>query len=251
MNRGVLSWRRMNPSLSTAHPIYIHGRLKPEWAPCRNGVTCFCLLWIAQMSRTEVIHLNLWRGKCSYIASSCLLSFKQLSEWGEDERVTPHLDSPITCKHLKHQRHLKPVPEARWGFKHSGLKCLWHRIDDHHISNWNTATHLHMETMNWRRSRPNVQQVGGYILRRGCHIDTGFLRVASIWFQWVIPIPLASGPMITWPRFSPRPSSVASATVTLRESSCRRHNMVEWTSLSCFWKTSKRVCGFFCRLRCH
>lgn len=57
-------------------------------------------------------------------------------------------------------------------------------------------------------------------------MDTGFLRVASIWFQWVIPIPLASGPMITWPRFSPRPSSVVSATVTLRESSCKQHNMV-------------------------
>ncbi|KAG7273438.1 hypothetical protein CRUP_023663 [Coryphaenoides rupestris] len=52
-------------------------------------------------------------------------------------------------------------------------------------------------------------------------MDTGFLSVASIWFQWVMPMPLASGPMITWPTFSPRPSSVLSATVTLKDSSCR------------------------------
>lgn len=52
-------------------------------------------------------------------------------------------------------------------------------------------------------------------------MDTGFLSVASIWFQWVMPMPLAAGPIRTWPVLSARPSSPLSATVTRRDRSCR------------------------------
>ena len=50
-------------------------------------------------------------------------------------------------------------------------------------------------------------------------MDTGLRSVASIWFQWVVPMPLADGPMMTWPTLSPRPSLLLSATVTRRDRS--------------------------------
>lgn len=50
-------------------------------------------------------------------------------------------------------------------------------------------------------------------------MDTGLRRVASIWFQCVVPMPLADGPMMTWPTLSPRPSLLLSATVTRRDRS--------------------------------
>lgn len=52
-------------------------------------------------------------------------------------------------------------------------------------------------------------------------MDTGFLKVANIWFQCVMPMPPAVGPMTTWPMFSALPSSQHSATVTRRDNSCK------------------------------
>lgn len=49
--------------------------------------------------------------------------------------------------------------------------------------------------------------------------------MASIWFQCVVPMPLADGPMMTWPTLSPRPSLLLSATVTRRDRSWEERDM--------------------------
>ncbi|EDM12406.1 rCG47679 [Rattus norvegicus] len=59
-------------------------------------------------------------------------------------------------------------------------------------------------------------------------MDTGLRNVASIWFQCVVPMPLAPGPMMTWPTLSPRPSLLLSATVTRRDRSWGEGEMQDW-----------------------
>lgn len=68
-----------------------------------------------------------------------------------------------------------------------------------------------------------IRHIIMFYFRSECHIATGFLKVVSIWFQWLKDRPLAWPPTITWPigiafMFS---SEGTSATVSLIWIDCK------------------------------